>query len=204
MLQEDKLLNKLYKLSPIKLPLKQPKATCIYIPGFYPHDLLQQLDLEIAWRQDSMKIFGKTNPLPRKTAFYGDAGTSYRYSGILNVPEEWTPALDSIRCYLSESLEEAFNAVLVNRYSDGSQHMGYHADDEPELGSNPTIASLSFGATRRFLIRSCDGSERHGLDLEDRSLLIMSGSFQHHYRHALAKTKRNAALRINLTFRKII
>jgi alkylated DNA repair dioxygenase AlkB len=179
-------------------------AKVVTLANFHPVSLLDELDREIVWRQDRIKIFGRTNPLPRLTAYYGDPGTAYKYSGIVNEPEPWTPTLLTLRKSLRDALGADFNAVLVNRYADGSQHMGYHADDEPELGPSPLIASLSFGATRRFLVKSCDGRERFALDLEDRSLLIMAGSFQLDYRHALAKTKRQVGLRINLTFRQVL
>lgn len=185
-------------------PLLHEDAHFIYLPNFFVTSLLLDLDNEIAWRQDTIKIFGKTKLLPRQTAYYGDVGASYVYSGIVNDPQVWTPTLSALRLSLCEALGEDFNAVLVNRYADGSQHMGYHADDESELGISPIIASVSFGATRRFLVKSCDGRERFAQDLEDCSLLIMAGSFQHHYRHALAKTKRQVDLRINLTFRQVL
>lgn len=199
----DQIIKNFAQYSHFKLPLLQEKSLCVYVPDFYPADQLHQLEQEISWRQDTFKIFGKTNLLPRYTAYYGDEGASYAYSGIVNQPQVWTAALTEIRRHLMTALGESFNAVLVNRYADGSQHMGYHADDESELGPAPMIASLSFGATRRFLIRSRDGRERFGLDLEDRSLTIMAGSFQKDYVHALAKTKRDVGLRINLTFRLI-
>ena len=185
-------------------PLLREDAHFIYMPNFCVKSLLLDLDNEIAWRQDTIKIFGKTNLLPRQTAYYGDEGVHYVYSGIVNYPQVWTPALNALRLSLSDALGADFNAVLVNRYADGSHHMGYHADDEAELGISPLIASISFGATRRFLVKSCDGRERFAQDLEDCSLLIMGGSFQHHYRHALAKTKRKVDLRINLTFRQVL
>jgi alkylated DNA repair dioxygenase AlkB len=186
------------------ISLLREDAHFIYLPNFYVKSMIRELDDEIAWRQDTIKIFGKTNLLPRQTAYYGDKGASYVYSGIVNDPQVWTPTLSALRLSLSDALGADFNAVLVNRYADGSHHMGYHADDEAELGLSPLIASLSFGATRRFLVKSCDGRERFAQDLEDCSLLIMAGSFQHHYRHALAKTKRQVDLRINLTFRQVL
>ena len=185
-------------------PLLREDAHFIYMPNFCVKSMLLDLDNEIAWRQDTIKIFGKTNLLPRQTAYYGDEGAAYSYSGIVNDPQVWTPTLSALRLSLSDALGVDFNAVLVNRYGDGSHHMGYHADDESELGISPIIASMSFGATRRFLVQSCDGRERFAQNLEDCSLLIMAGSFQRHYRHALAKTKRQVDLRINLTFRQVL
>ncbi len=149
-------------------------------------------------------MFGRKTKLPRLTAYYGDQGTSYIYSGIKNDPLQWSPTLSAMRAHMQSVLGLNFNAVLANRYADGSQHMGYHADDEPELGINPVIGSLSFGDTRRFLIKSVGGNERHKVDLESGSLLLMAGTFQHHYQHALGKTKRQSGLRINLTFRLVV
>ncbi len=180
------------------------EAWLIYAPSYVEALEFSELDQEIAWRQDAMRIYGKEVPLPRLTAWYGDEGTDYVYSGILNQAQAFNSRLNDWREDLQRDLEVPFNAVLLNRYADGHQHMGYHADDEPEFGLRPTIASLSFGAERRFLWkRKVKGSVAEKLTLEHGSLLIMGGSFQEEYIHAVPKAKRVTSPRINLTYRWI-
>ncbi len=183
---------------------QEGEAWLLYMPSYLIALDFDELDRAIAWRQDALRIYGKEVPLPRLTAWYGDEGTDYVYSGIANHPLPWNPLLLELRDRLVTDLHAPFNAVLLNRYADGLQHMGYHADDEREFGPRPTIASLSFGAERRFLWkRKTKGSEAEKLSLENGSLLVMGGSFQDEFVHAIPKTKLVASSRINLTYRWI-
>jgi alkylated DNA repair dioxygenase AlkB len=159
----------------------------------------------INWQQDKIKIFGKEVDLPRLTAWYGDEGKSYTYSGITMNPEPWTPTLLTIKKRIEKIVKVNFNSVLINLYRNGQDYVSWHSDDEKELGKNPTIASVSFGATRRFLLRhkSNKNLETVDLSLNHGSLLIMKGSTQHFWKHQVPKTSKVKTERINLTFRVI-
>lgn len=155
----------------------------------------------IAWEKRPIRIMGREVMQPRLTAWYGDR--AYTYSGVTLAPEPWTPLLRALRDRLAGELETDFSSVLCNLYRDGNDSMGMHADDEPELGDNPIIASVSLGATRRFVLREKKGKSGTELDLGHGSLLVMGGTTQHVYRHGLPKTKKPVGERINLTFRRI-
>ena len=178
-----------------------------YHPGFLSEGdadrLLRCLWPELDWSQQDIVLFGRRVQQPRLSAWYGDAGARYRYSGLSLEPLPWHPALHRLRCTLESRLGRPFNSVLANAYRDGRDSMGWHADDEPELGSEPVIASVSLGACRRFLVRCVRTREPAEFRLEHGSLLVMSGSSQADFRHALPKTSRPCGLRINLTFRRI-
>jgi len=162
-----------------------------------------RLHAEIPWRQQHVRLFGREQPMPRLSCWIGDADAHYRYSGQDFVPEPWTPALAELRTALSADLGVAFNSVLCNLYRDGRDAMGWHSDAERELGAQPTIASLSFGATRRFRLRPRGGGATHDIALEAGSLLLMAGVTQQNWRHALPRTAKPVGARINLTFRHI-
>jgi alkylated DNA repair dioxygenase AlkB len=167
--------------------------------------LFKELLSSINWRQDKIKIFGKEVDLPRLTAWYGDEGKSYQYSGINMNPDPWIPTLLLIKERVEKVLELNFNSVLVNLYRHGKDYVSWHSDDEPELGNNPTIASVSFGATRRFQLRhrSNKDLETVEISLTHGSLLIMRGSTQHFWKHQVPKTSKVLTERMNLTFRTI-
>ncbi len=158
---------------------------------------------EADWRQESIALFGRRVPLPRLTAWHGDPGAIYTYSGLLNEPAAWTPQLAELRERLADRLGVRFNSVLLNWYRGGGDAMGWHADDEPELGREPAIASLSLGATRRFELEHRGDRERIAVELEPGSLLVMAGATQHRWRHRVPKQPRIAGGRINLTFRVV-
>lgn len=188
------------------LPL--PQADIRFYPTFLnPQEadrLLADLTQTIPWRQDWITIYGRSLPQPRLTAWYGDAGKSYTYSGLTMVPSPWTTALQAIKARVEVVSEVRFNSVLLNLYRDGNDSMGWHSDDEPELGQNPVIASLSLGGTRRFQLRQRqDKTLKHQLELGSGSLLVMAGTTQHFWQHQVPKTKRSVPPRINLTFRVI-
>jgi alkylated DNA repair dioxygenase AlkB len=165
--------------------------------------LFDALHREIPWEQHRLRIFGREVGSPRLSCWIGDEGTAYRYSGTLFEPHAWTPTLASLRDELSMRFELRFNSVLANLYRDGADSMGWHSDAEPELGREPVIASLCFGAVRRF--RFCSRETKRvalAIDLASGSLLLMRGATQRLYQHDLPKSAR-AGARINLTFRAI-
>jgi alkylated DNA repair dioxygenase AlkB len=167
---------------------------------------IQSLTHELIWRNDLITMFGKTYPQPRQTAWYGDQNISYSYSKIKMQTQIWTPELYEIKNMLEEKLQCPFNSVLINLYRDGEDHMSFHSDDEIELGLNPTIASLSFGATRRFHLKHKFNKniETIIMPVEHGSLIVMRGELQHFWQHKIAKTKASIGPRLNLTFRNII
>ena len=167
-----------------------------------PEGVLRRLLAEVDWRQDEARIMGRSVPLPRLTAWYGEKG--YQYSGIDNPPRPWSPLLQDLARRAEGLAGARFNSVLLNLYRDGRDSMGWHSDDEKSLGPEPTIASLSFGATRRFRLKhKRDPGLTVALDLAPGSCLVMAGALQHHWRHALPKTARPVGKRVNLTFRLI-
>lgn len=177
-------------------------ACVTYRPGWV-HDadaVFTELRAQIGWEQHAIRIHGRSFPTPRLTAWMGDH--SYRYSGLSHEPQPWPPTLATLRNRLSEELGTAFNSCLANLYRDGSDSMGYHADDEPELGPEPVIASLSLGARRRFAIRHRTSMQRWTWELGEGDLLVMFGESQRDYRHAVPKTARPVGPRMNLTFRQ--
>lgn len=168
-------------------------------------DALQRtLREEVPWEVHRIRMFGRQVDSPRLSCWMGDPAARYRYSGTDFVPAPWHPALVPMRERLAAFCSTSFNSVLLNRYRDGKDSMGWHSDDEPELGQAPTIASLSLGETRRFLLRRRDD---HHCKVEyllgHGDLLVMTGSTQRHCQHALPKMARAAGERINLTFRWI-
>ncbi len=165
--------------------------------------ILTELQDTIRWRQDKIKLFGKEYDQPRLVAWYADAGKTYTYSNILMQPTAWTPVLAGIRDRIQEVTEARFNSVLINYYRHGRDSMSWHSDDEPELGRNPVIASVSFGAERVFHFRHRFEQQKVKVLLTNGSLLMMQGETQHFWQHQIPKTQRAIAPRINLTFRMI-
>lgn len=161
-------------------------------------ELSQQLD----WRQEAITLFGRSVLQPRLQAWYGDK--SYRYSGLTLAPRPWTPMLSDLKQRCEALAGCSFNSVLANLYRNGQDSMGWHQDNEPELGHQPVIASLTLGETRRFVLRHQHHKERYEFKLSHGSLLIMAGNTQHSWQHCVPKTVRCQAPRINLTFRHII
>jgi alkylated DNA repair dioxygenase AlkB len=161
---------------------------------------------EIEWRHDTIKHFGKEIPLPRLTAWYGDAGKVYTYSKIRMEPLDWTSELLKIKNRVEKISNCTFNSVLINQYRDGRDSVAWHSDDEKELGENPVIASVSFGATRQFMLKhkTRKDIEPITIDLTSGSLLLMQGKTQECWLHQIPKTTKPVLARINLTFRTII
>jgi alkylated DNA repair dioxygenase AlkB len=166
-------------------------------------DMLLQLQQQLPWTQDSIKMFGKAVKIPRQQVWMGDAHCSYRYSGTTFYPTKWHPLVQQLAQAVSRFLQQPFNCVLLNLYASGAQHMGWHADNEPELGHDPTIASLSLGACRRFELKHRTQPWQLALDLPAGSLLQMAAGCQQHWLHRLPKQSRVQQSRLNLTFRYI-
>ena len=168
------------------------------------HDrLFQILHNEIPWQQHVITLFGQALAVPRLSAWYGDPGTVYCYSGLRLTPLPWTPPLLEIKDTVEDLASARFNSVLLNLYRDGQDSVGWHSDAEPELGRNPLIASVSLGAVRRFMFQHKKQSIRISLELDSGSVLLMGGATQHVWRHCLPKTRQSVGPRINLTFRTI-
>ncbi|PQJ66845.1 alpha-ketoglutarate-dependent dioxygenase AlkB family protein [Photobacterium angustum] len=161
----------------------------------------QQLKSELNWQQEHITLFGKSVLQPRLQTWLGDA--VYTYSGLTMHPQLWTSAILDLKTQCEQQAQTRFNSVLGNLYRDGEDYMGWHQDNERELGHQPVIASLSFGATRQFVFKHKTTKEKIAFQLTPGSLLIMAGDTQQHWQHALPKTKRVNEPRINLTFRYI-
>lgn len=174
-----------------------------WLPAPVADDAYEKLLGELTWQEETLRMFGRLVRVPRRVAWYGDEGAVYRYSGIDHQPLPWTPTLSVLKQTVEAYCGWPFNSVLANHYRNGLDYMGWHSDDEPELGDEPGIASLSLGAERRFLVRHRHSGETHTLRLGNGSLLLMGGVLQKHYRHCLPKTRIPVSGRINLTFRQI-
>lgn len=165
--------------------------------------LLEELSSTLPWLQRQLKMFGKVVAEPRLSAWIGDPGAKYTYSGRAHAPTPWLPALEVLRTRLEKQLGQTLNSVLANLYRNERDSMGWHADDERELGTNPTIVSVSLGQTRRFWLKHA-AAETIRLELGHGSLLVMRGSTQHHWKHSVPKETSHREPRINLTFRHIL
>lgn len=175
-----------------------------WLPTAEADALQRTLREAVPWEVHRIRLFGRQVDSPRLSCWMGDADARYRYSGTDFVPVPWHPALLPLRERLAGFCGGPFNSVLLNRYRDGDDGMGWHSDNESELGPAPLIASLSLGAERRFLLRRRDDHARKAeVVLGDGDLLLMGGPTQQHYQHALPKSTRPLAERINLTFRWI-
>ncbi|MHC5610844.1 MAG: alpha-ketoglutarate-dependent dioxygenase AlkB family protein [Nostoc sp.] len=189
--------------------LSVPDAEIILYPSYFTEEesdgILQRLFMEVNWRQDKIKCYGKEIDLPRLTAWYGDTDKSYTYSNIVMNPIPWTPVLLFIKDRVEEIAQVSFNSVLLNFYRDGKDSISWHSDDEQELGKYPVISSVSFGGERKLQFRhkSNKNLKKLELNLTNGSLLIMKGKTQEYWQHQIAKTSRTVMPRINLTFRII-
>jgi alkylated DNA repair dioxygenase AlkB len=168
--------------------------------------LLLQLLTQTRWRQEKIRVYGKHLDLPRLTAWYGDAGKAYSYSGISMLPEPWTESLLEVKLRVDAAAGVRFNSVLLSLYRTGEDSLSWHQDDEPELGEDPVIASVSFGGTRAFQFKHKARKELNkvSIDLTHGSLLIMKGPTQRFWVHQVPKTTKPVPPRINLTFRVIL
>jgi alkylated DNA repair dioxygenase AlkB len=187
-----------------------PDANIRYFPEFFTPQkslfFLNQLLKTIKWKQNTIKLYGKENPVPRLEAWYGDRGKSYAYSGIRMEPHSWTPELQDIKKAIETETEIKFNSVLINYYRDGQDRVAWHSDDEKELGKNPVIGSVSLGAERTFKLRHKHyktNELKKSIILKNGSFLLMEGTTQHHWMHEIPRTAKPIGPRINLTFRVI-
>lgn len=191
-----------------KISFNLPDAEIEYYPNFFDlvkaNALFERLKSEIPWQQDSITVYGKTHPQPRLTALFGNEGKPYSYSNIVMQPHPWTPLLVFVKEEVESVCETLFTTVLLNYYRDGKDSNGWHADNEKELGRNPVIASVSFGAERAFhLQHNTIKEQKLKITLEHGSLLLMKGTTQHFWKHQIPKTTKHIGPRINLTFREI-
>ena len=185
--------------------IEAPDAELLFDEAFLPDDPFDSLRAAIPWTQGAIRMFGRTIPEPRLSCWMGDPGARYRYSGRDLTPLPWAPAVAAIRAAVERAADAPFNSVLANLYRGGDDAMGWHADDEPELGEAPVIASVSLGAARRFCLKHKRiKGRRLELSLGGGSLLVMRGATQACWLHSVPRTKRPVGPRINLTFRQII
>jgi alkylated DNA repair dioxygenase AlkB len=172
--------------------------------------LFEALRESVPWETHRIRMFGREVDSPRLSCWIGDADAAYTYSGTRFEPHPWPVALAEVRARLSIELDNPFNSmpfnsVLANRYRDGRDYMGWHSDNESALGPRPLIASVSLGATRRFLLKQRrQPTRKFELLLPHGSLLVMAGDTQRNYKHALPRTAKPVGERINLTFRRIL
>jgi len=166
----------------------------------------ENLRSELQWQSEKIRLFGKEHWQPRLLAWYADPGVEYTYSGIKHQPQFWSEHLLIIKTLIETQIAAKFNSALANLYRNGADSMGWHSDDEKELGPEPLIASLSLGAERRFLFRPRKGiiGLKKDFLLQSGSLLIMRGRTQEHFQHAVPKTAKAVGERINITFRTIL
>ena len=190
--------------------IKADNLSVEYIENFFDFDqsqlYMKHLTNDIKWKREKIRMWGKEIVTKKRIAWYADKGKSYTYSGSTFHPDQWNELLLEIKKYVEQYMNFQFNSVLLNEYPNGKVGMGWHSDDERELGIDPIIASLSFGANRDFIFKhktdkNVDNIKIH---LKSGSLLLMLGSTQHHWKHSLPKRLKVREPRINLTFRKIL
>lgn len=198
----------LFKSPEVKTEFQQiQNGEFLYIERFFGIQksdfYLQSFLRDIEWKQEKMNMYGKEILFPRLTAWYGDSDKPYTFSGITLKPSPWTETLTEIKTKIETKTIAIFNSVLLNLYRNGNDSISWHTDAEKELGINPIIASVNFGATRKFQLRHIETKEKIELELTHGSLLIMQGELQHFWKHQVPKTKKEVKERINLTFRVI-
>lgn len=202
-------MKSLFKAASEPVFLNLPDAEIIYYPQFFDKEqadiIFAELIEEIPWQQDEIRVYGKIHPQPRLTALFGNEGKLYSYSNITMQPHPWNLLLQKLKMEIENSADVNFTTVLLNQYRDGKDSNGWHADNEKELGINPVIASLSFGAERTFQLKhNFEKDQKKSIILEHGSLLLMKGTTQHFWKHQIPKTAKPIGPRINATFRVII
>ena len=192
-------------LTPLALPDAEVELDPAWLPIGEADALFVELHAAVPWHVHRIRLFGREVDSPRLSCWIGDPGASYAYSGARFQPRPWPTVMWPLRERLQSELGIDFNSVLANFYRDGRDRMGWHSDNERELGVRPLIASLSLGASRRFVLkRRADPPVKLTLELPHGSLLLMGGETQAHYKHALPATLKPIGARINLTFRRIV
>ena len=192
------------------LDIEIPDGKLIFHEGFFSlkesRDLILCFTKTIKWSQDEVIVYGKKHKIPRLNAWYGDKGKVMEYSGLSLDPIPWTKELLEVKSRIEKQSGAKFNSCLLNYYRDGKDGMGWHQDNEKELGINPVIASVTFGETRPFQLKHISNKEIKKVDIQlsNGSLLIMGGKTQHHWKHQIPKTTKQIGERLNLTFRNII
>lgn len=199
-------MKSLFGSEPIIFTL--PDSEIIYFPTFLQKEeadsVFNELVKNTPWQQDEITVYGKKYLQPRLTALYGNEGKPYSYSNIVMQPHAWTSLLQKIKSKIERVSDTNFTTVLLNYYRNGNDSNSWHADNEKELGKNPVIASLSFGAERTFQLKhNSDATQKKSIVLEHGSLLLMKGKTQHFWKHQIPKTAKPIGSRINLTFRVI-
>lgn len=194
--------------SNVPYSIQAPGADISLWSSLFPEDdanrLFRILRQEILWEQEKVSLYGKVHDLPRLTAWYGEPGKTYSYSGIKAHSSPWTPALIEIKKRIENVSDTRFNSVLLNLYRDGSDSVSWHADDEPELGTAPIIGSVSFGESRVFQMKHrVEKKGKLKINLENGSYLLMKGATQHNWIHQIAKSGKSMGERINLTYRVV-
>lgn len=189
-------------------PLTLPPDLMEYHPDVFGAqqslDLMRGFIATVPWQQQIITMYGKQVVTPRLTAWYGDAGSDYAFSGTKFNPIPWTDELLQVKQTVEAVTNTTFNSVLLNCYRDGNDSVAWHSDDEYELGIKPVIASVSFGQVRRFEVRRKDHHQtKYAIDLENGSLFLMKGDLQHNWEHRIPKSTRPLKERVNLTFRII-
>lgn len=171
-----------------------------------PYDqMLQKLIDQTIWKQEKVRIYGKEHQQPRLVSLYSDPGKKYDYSGLTMNPFPWTDFLREIKRRVEDCADATFNAVFLNLYRDHNDSMGFHSDDERELGKNPIIASVTFGATRTFLLKHKFRTDLPlvKIQLEAGTVLLMKGMTKHFWKHGINKQTAPCGPRVNLTFRTL-
>jgi alkylated DNA repair dioxygenase AlkB len=189
--------------------LDLPKAEVLFYPDFFPaadaDRLVRELLETTDWRQEVFRMYGREMPFPRLTSCYGDDGTAYTYSSLNNTPALWTPPILEVKRAVEAPCGVTFNSVLLNHYRTGQDSVSWHADDEPEFGRNPIIASVSLGGTRVFQLKHKKRKElKSSVELTHGRLLIMRGGRQENWLHEIPKAKKPVQERVNLTFRVVV
>jgi alkylated DNA repair dioxygenase AlkB len=166
---------------------------------------LRTLLEEVPWKQEHVTVFGRRHPMPRLTCWMADPGCGYRYAGLENTIEPWTPLTAAIRRRVAAAADRPFHSLLLNLYRDGRDAMGWHADDEAELDPEAPIASLSLGASRtlRFRPRQRGTAPTQAVELGHGDLLLMEPPTQRQWQHGLPRRRKVDAPRVNLTFRAV-
>jgi len=196
---------------------KQAEASCITLPmenakvEYYPNwlthkhakHLMDYFIKQLQWQQPSIMLYGKERKIPRLQAWYGDPNSQYEYSKLMMQPLPWDTRLANLKLACEQKCNAVFNSVLANLYRNGSDSMGMHSDNEPELGKQAVIASVSLGQTRRLTFKNINTKETHRVGLEHGSLLVMKGDTQQYWQHGINKSRTQLGARLNFTFRQV-